>query len=134
MGGLGLLIFAVIVLLETIRQELRTLTRLACGIFHEDDWPHGELPDAAFIARLCGERWNSAGKCWERTDRTDNGGQPPSPSWWPWEVWKETAETLEILERQRALGMDPLKPLKDVRDLLWGPPPEREAREAHQQQ
>jgi len=130
--GFGLLVFAVIVLLETIVHELRTLTRLARVIFHEDDWPSGEGPDTAFIARLRGERWNSAGKSWERMD---NGKQPPPPSWWPWQVWKDTARSAEI-ERRRALGENPHEALEDLRDLLWGPPPERkeDAREAQQQQ
>jgi len=119
--GVGLLCFAVILLLETIRQELRILTRLARVIFHEEDWTHGELPDSAFIARVRGERWNSVGKCWERMDRTDNGGQPPPSPWWPWQVWKDTARRAEI-ERRRALGEDPLKVLDDVRDILWGAP------------
>jgi len=117
--GLGLLLFAVILLLATIHAELQILTRLARVIFHQDGG-NVEAPDTAFIARLRGERWNSAGRYWERADIS---GQPPPPSWWSWETWKATAETAEILERQRVLGVDPLKPLRDLRDVLWGAPP-----------
>lgn len=56
--GFGLLVFAVIVLLETIRQELRILTRIARVIFHEDGSGYGERAehiDTRLILRLRGE-------------------------------------------------------------------------------